>query len=74
VKASELAKGTERASGQLAGSSAVSAQEAAESQLGKTLRGISRAPMAQVEVNLGTQGEQPGSAGRPEAELSGRFQ
>jgi hypothetical protein len=70
AKASEVAKGAERANRQSAGSSAVSAQEAAESQLGNTRAGISRAPVAQVDVNLGSQGNQPGNAGRPEAELS----
>ena len=70
AKASELANGAERASNQLAGSSAVSAEEAAESQLGNTRAGISRAPVAQVEVNLGAQRNEPGKAGRPEAELS----
>jgi len=69
-KASEMAKGAERANSPVAGAIAVSAQEAAESQLGNTRAGISRAPVAQVEVNLGAQGAQRADAGRPEAELS----
>jgi hypothetical protein len=69
-KASEMATGAERANSLLSGSGAVSAQEAADSQLGNTRAGISRAPVAQVEVNLGAEGAQPGNAGRPEAELS----
>jgi hypothetical protein len=69
-KASETATGAERANSQLSGSGAVSAQEAAESQLGNTRAGISRAPVAQFEVNLGAEGAQRDNAGRPGAELS----